>query len=189
MKGVVHQMLEPMTVDIEVWPVAADELGLWLVSGDDAWHAGPVMADNEPHNEVENAISEHMLLDDALLLHSTSWRVDGPRVVLTYMALVRSTDLVREMWPSAMPINLDLAKAVGKPLGYKPSEPPTPRHIDVLMHGLRHLRFLMITDSANAAAMDPYTQEHLARLEPALLTMYNDRQFPEIAQPTPPSLQ
>ncbi len=61
-------------------------------------------------------------------------RVYGPRVVLTYMALVRATDLVRETWPSAMPINLDLAEAVGKPLGYQPSEPPTPRHIDVLMH-------------------------------------------------------
>ena len=139
------------------------------------------MADDEPHSEVEYAISEHMLLDDVALLHSTSWRVDGPRVVLTYMALVRSADLVRETWPSAMPINLDLAEAVGKPLGYKPSEPPTPRHIDVLMHGLRHLRFLMSTDSANTAAMDGYTQQHLAKLDPAFAAMYNDRQFPEVA--------
>jgi hypothetical protein len=139
------------------------------------------MADNEPHSEVEYAISEHMLLDDVALLHSTSWRVDGPHVVLTYIALVRSPDLVRETWPSALPIDLDLAKAVGKPLSYKPSEAPTPRHIDVLMHGLRHLRFLMSTDSVNAAAMDEYTRQHLARLDPAFATMYNDRQFPETA--------
>ncbi len=33
----------------------------------------------------------------------------------------------------------------GKPLDYEPSKPPTPRHIDVLMHGLRHLRFLIET--------------------------------------------
>ena len=77
-------MLEPMTVHVEVWPIAADEIGLWLVSGDDCWRAGPVMADDEPHSEVEYAVSEHMLLDDVALLHSTSWRVDGPRVVLTY---------------------------------------------------------------------------------------------------------
>ena len=172
-------MLEPMTVHVEIWPIAADEVGLWLVSGDDCWRGGPVMADNEPHSEVEYAISEHMLLDDVALLHSTSWRVDGPHVVLTYMAIVRSTDLVRETWPSAMPINLDLAEAVGKPLGYEPSKPPTPRHIDVLMHGLRHLRFLMSTDSVNAAAMDEYTQQHLTKLDPAFATMYNDRQFPE----------
>ena len=25
-------MLEPMTVHVEVWPVAADEIGLWLLS-------------------------------------------------------------------------------------------------------------------------------------------------------------
>jgi hypothetical protein len=139
------------------------------------------MADNEPHSEVEYAISEHMLLDDVALLHSTSWRVDGPHVVLTYIALVRSTDLVREAWPSAMPINLDLAEAVGKPLSYNPTEPPTPRHIDVLMHGLRHLRFLMSTDSANATAIDEHTKQYLAKLTPAFAAMYNDRQFPEEA--------
>ena len=97
------------------------------------------------------------------------------------MALVRTTDFVREAWPDARPINLDLAEAVGKPLSYKPSEPPTPRHIDVLVHGLRHLRFLMSTDSANAAAMEGYAQQHLAKLDPAFAAMYNDRQFPEAA--------
>ena len=45
----------------------------------------------------------------------------------------------------------------------------------------RHLRFLMSTDSANAAAMDGYTQQHLAKLDPAFAAMYNDRQFPEEA--------
>lgn len=182
-------MLEPMTVDIEVWPVAADEVSLWLVSGNDAWRAGPVMADNEPHSEVEYAITEHMLLDDVALLHSTSWRVEGPRVILTYMAVVRSSDLVRETWPSAMPIDLDLVDAVGKPLSYKPSEPPTPRHIDVLMHGLRHLRFLLDTDSVNAAAMDQYLQRHLARLNPAFAAMYDDRDHPETARTSPHSGQ
>ena len=54
------------------------------LSGNDGWRAGPVMADDEPHSEVEYAVSDHMPLDDVILLHSTSWRVDGPRVVLTY---------------------------------------------------------------------------------------------------------
>ena len=181
-------MLEPMTVHVEVWPIGADEIGLWLLSGDDAWRSGPVMADDEPHSDVEYAITTHMPLDFVAILHSTSWRVDGPRVVLTYMALARTTAFVREAWPEARPINLELAEAVGKPLPYKPSEAPTPRHIDVLMHGLRHLRFLMSTDSANAAAMDEHTRRHLAKLDPAFAAMYNDRQFPDIARPTPPSL-
>ena len=176
-------MLEPMTVHVEVWPVAADEVSLWLVSGDDAWRAGPVMADDEPHSEIEYAISQHMLLEDVALLHSTSWRVDGPRVILAYMAVVRSSGLIRETWPSALPINLDLVDAVGKPLSYKPSEPPTPRHIDVLMHGLRHLRFLLSSDSANAAAMDQHIKRHLAKLDPAFASMYDDRQHPEATHP------
>ena len=39
-------MMEPMTTRVEVWPVAADELGIWLISGDDAWRPDlPVMAE------------------------------------------------------------------------------------------------------------------------------------------------
>ena len=35
-------MGELMTVTVEVWPVSADEAGIWLVSGGDAWRFGPV---------------------------------------------------------------------------------------------------------------------------------------------------
>ncbi len=48
---------------------------------------------------------------------------------------------------------------------------------------------LMSTDSANAAAMDEYAKQHLAKLDPAFATMYNDRQFPETAHPTPPIMK
>ncbi len=61
------------------------------------------------------------------------------------------------------------------------SPPVTLRYIYFAGTLLRHLRFLMSTDSANAAAMDRYTQQHLAKLDPAFAAMYNDRQFPEEA--------
>ena len=38
----------PMMVVAEVWPVAADELGLWLLSGDGPRPSLPVMDDAEP---------------------------------------------------------------------------------------------------------------------------------------------
>jgi hypothetical protein len=76
-----------------------------------------------------------------------------------------------------LPISLDLANAVGKPLPYPPTEPPAPRYVDVLLHGLRHLRFLLDTDTGNSAALDDYWRRHLAALDPALTIMYNqDRQ-------------
>lgn len=179
-------MAEPMSVHVEVWPVAADEVGLWLLSGEDAWRSGPVMADDEPHSEVEYALYQHQAADDVALLHSTSWRVDGPRLVLTYMAVIAVPGLVRDAWPTALPISLDLANAVGKPLPYTPTEPPTPRYIDVLFHGLRHLRFLLDTDIGNSEALDDYWRRHLAKLNPALATMYNhDRQ--DATAPRPPA--
>jgi hypothetical protein len=167
-------MAEPMTVHVEVWPVAADEVGLWLVSGDDAWQSGPVMSDDEPHSEVQYALSRHNAEDKAALTHSTSWRVDGQVILLTYLVAIKVPALVRDTWPDALPISLDLAKVVGKPLPHAATEPPTPRYIDVLFHGLRHLRFLMDTDATNTAALDNHWRRYLAMLDPALATMYTD---------------
>ncbi len=166
-------MLEPMTVWVEVWPVAADEASLWLVSGNDAWRSGPVMADSEPHAELELSLHTHGALDHVRLLHSTSWRVDGPRVILTYVAVVHPGGPVRSAWPEALPIGLDLANAVGKPFTNAPVDPPTPRYIDVLLHGIRHLRFLLDTDATNAAALDHHWRRFLANLQPALARMYD----------------
>ncbi len=178
-------MGEPMTVYVEVWPVAADEVGLWLLSGEDAWWSGPVRADDEPHSEVEYALSQHDAQDQVSLLHSTSWRVDGPHVVLTYMAVIATPGLVRETWPTALPISLDLADSVGKALPHQPTEPPTPRYVDVLLHGLRHLRFLLDTDPGNSAALNDSWRRHLAALSPALATMYHqERQPTDAPRPT-----
>jgi len=164
-----------MTVRVEIWPVAADQVSLWLLSGNQPWQSGPVMADNEPHAELEYILSEHGVLQDAMLLHSTSWRVEGPSVILTYIAAITVHDLIRAAWPGAAPINLELAEVVGKPIPHTAIDAPTPRHIDVLLHGLRHIRFLQDTDSTNAGALDSLWRKYLAELSPAFATMYNDR--------------
>ncbi len=168
-------MSEPMTVWVEVWPVAADQAGIWLVSGADAWRPHlPVMADSEPWAEAKLELSEHGALDDLLLLHQTSSRVDGPRFIAAHVAVIDFYgDPVRARWPEARPVSLALAEAVGKPPTHAPTEAPTPRYIDVLYHGLRHLRLLMDYDATASAPMPTLLRQYLQRLTPTLTTMYD----------------
>lgn len=166
-------MLEPMTVRAEVWPVAADEVGIWLLSGQDAWRTGAIMADSEPHAEVDLELATRDIR--AALLHSTSWRTDGTSVILTYMAVINGGSVVRAAWPNALPVTAGLADQVGRPPGHAPDEAPAPRYVDVLMHGLRHLKFLLDgNDATSAAAMGPLWARHLEPLTPALAGMYGD---------------
>ena len=169
-------MLEPMTVRVEVWPVTADETGLWLVSGDDAWRTGAIMADSDVHFEVESLLAEHgCARGDTAALHSTSWRPAGPSLMHAYMAVLRTDGVACGRWPGARPVSAGLAEAVGKPPTHAATEAPVPRFIDVLMHGLRHLRFLMDHDATNAAAMGDLWRQHLEPFEPALAGMYSER--------------
>lgn len=169
-------MAENMAVWVEVWPIAADEIGIWLLSGQDAWRpALPVAADNEPHADVEMILAEHGILGQAPLLHSTSWRCDGPRLVLTYVAVVETSGLVRDGWSDALPVGLELAEAVGRPPTNAAYDAPTPRYIDVLLHSLRHLRFLIDNDATAAEALREPLRTHLISLQPALAGMYGDR--------------
>ncbi len=169
-------MFEPMNVTVEVWPVAADETGLWLVSGGDAWRYGAIMADSDVHYEVEMLLAENGIgVIDQAALHSTSWRPDGPSIVLTYMAVINPGGLVFDRWPGAAPITADLADAVGKPPTHAATAPPIPRYVDVLLHGLRHLHHLMINDRTNADAMGELWRRHLEPFEPALAGMYSER--------------
>jgi hypothetical protein len=166
-------MIEPMTVRLEIWPVAADARGIWLLSGMHPWEPPlPVMADCEPHSDVELTLSAHGVRDDTVLIHSTSWRVDGPCVRLTYVAVIRPVGPISELWPDARPVTADVAYAAGRPAVHGATEPPMPRRIDVLLHAIRHLWFLLDSDaSASAALIEPWPS-HLFALEPALAGLY-----------------
>lgn len=165
-------MAENMPIIPEAWPVAADRLGIWLASGDDAWRTAAVASDSEPHFELELELTVRGVRDRLMVMHSTSWRIDGPRMIVTYMAVLRAGDLVRGIWPGARPITAKLLDAVGKPPAHDPTEPPAPRYIDVLAHGLRHLRLLGEFDSSNRAAMGELMWQHLEPLRPALAGLY-----------------
>ncbi len=174
-------MSEPMQVWVEVWPVAADPVGIWLVSGGDAWKPGlPVMADSTPHWEVESELRSHGVLDDVELLHSTSWR-DGGRVILTYVAILKCPDsgLVRDRWSHALPVDPTMADIVGRPPTHAATDSPAPRDIDVLLHAHRHLLLLKGLDATARAAMDDNWKRHLDAFEPALAGLYIERHDPQ----------
>jgi hypothetical protein len=167
-------MGEPMAAWAELWPLAADDNGIWLLSGGDAWRAGPVPADSEPFFEIELLMHRHdpaMQLD---LIHSTSWRVDGPRLILTWVGIARNDGLVIDRWPKALPVTTKLHEKVGNPITHAANEPPTPRDIDVLLHAIRHLRFLRDTDESARAVMTEAWLRHLTTWEPALSGMYSE---------------
>jgi hypothetical protein len=160
-------------VRVEVWPVSADQVGLWLVSGSDAWRSDAIRQDSDPHTTVENLLKEHGVTADIKLIHSTSWRAEETSVILTYVAVIGCTHLALDHWPDAKPISPALPEAVGKPIEVKADEAPIPRYIDVLMHGLRHLQFLLQTDSSARAALCGTWRDHLAAFRPALAGMYD----------------
>ncbi|GAA2347133.1 hypothetical protein [Dactylosporangium salmoneum] len=170
-------MSEPMTVYPEVWPVAADAKGLWLISGDGPWRpALPIYADGDVHQEVELELSSNGIdRADVVLLHSTSWRADGPAIVLTYIAIVRKPGYVRQNWPGAEPISPLLPAAVGKPPTHAADEAPAPRYVDCLLHAIRHVAFLRDRDATAAAVLDEHWLSALSGLDPALAGMYADQ--------------
>lgn len=184
-------MGELMTVTVEVWPLAADDAGIWLLSNGDAWRHGPVEAASDVHYEVEMLLFHHGIdPGDAVfiahlpadtprsdVLHSTSWRPHGPTIVLTYMAVVKVAGYALETWPYAAPVTPALLAAVGKAPPHGAAEVPIPRVVDVLLHGLRHLRFLAGPDgdAETAAALDENWRRHLAPLKPALARMFSER--------------
>lgn len=171
-------MLEPMTVWVEVWPVAADEAGLWLLGEDGPWLDGPVMADSSEHFLVEMMLREHGISPNGLLwLHSTSWHPDGPRHVDTYLAVV---DLAGspacEMFPHAAPITPDLYDhpEVGKPPTHGATEEPVPRELDVLFHALGHLKDQMRKNATTRAAVGDLWRVRLEPFEETLAGMYSE---------------
>jgi hypothetical protein len=165
----------PMTVVTEVWPLAADQTGIWLLAPEGPWPSEPIPADSEPHMAAELELIQHTVnLADVAVLHSTSWRTEHTSAILTYAAAIRVAGLVLDSWPGARPISLELANHVGRPPTHGPLDPPAPRYVDVLYHALRHLRFLLVTDATVAAALTEAWGVHLAELQPSIAEMYSE---------------
>ncbi len=68
-----------------------------------------------------------------------------------------------------------MADAVGRPPTHGATKSPGPRHIDVLLHAIRHFLLLKGKDATARAAMDDNWQRHLDAFEPALAGLYIER--------------
>lgn len=167
-------MADHMGVRAELWIVAADQTGIWLLNGDDAWRSDRISADGDVHAEVELLAYGHAPDLALSVIHSTSWRQDGPGVVLTYVAIGQAGEFVQDRWPSALPITTQLVELAGRPYPHDAAQAPLPRHLDVLMHAVRHLRFLRDTDAPTRDAMSAEWRHYLEAFEPALAGMYSD---------------
>lgn len=169
----------PMTVRAEVWGLSADDRGIWLISGGDAWRSGPIDAESDPHYAAQEILSEHNALGDAKIVHSTSWRCEDTSIMLTYVAALDCPH-VHDHWPASQLVSLMLPESVGEPLPHGADQPPTPRYVDVLLHAVRHLRFLLDYDATAAAAFSPAWRSHLMAFSPALAGMYAGEHEPEV---------
>lgn len=162
-------------VTSEVWAVAADHAGIWLLG---RWPSEPITQDSDEHTAAEFELITHGAFAETKLLHSTSWRSDGPAMVTTYLAVVDCPGPVRGHWPDALPVSLALAEIVGRPPTHGPLEPPRVPYYHVLMHGLRHLRYLTDQDGDGfdatvATSLPGLWTEHLETLRPAIARMYD----------------
>ena len=95
-----------------------------------------------------------------IVVHSTSWRHEDGRIVLTYIAVVEP--------PSSLPPDSLLSVPVGRAKLARGEAMSAPRSIGVdavLEHALRHLSWLVRDDPAVMKALAGW-QEVLAGFEP-----------------------
>jgi hypothetical protein len=114
-------------------------------------------ADQQPGEIVAIAARRYSL--KPLLVHSTSWRLDGARVVLTYLVAVERPEALNENLADEPVARADLAR------GDAMAPPPEIGVSQVLEHAFRHLSWLVKDDDAVRAALPEWTT-FLDRYEP-----------------------
>jgi hypothetical protein len=136
--------------------IVSQSLEVLLVSlgADGAHHLRPIHAptlrlgwppDRQPGEIVVTAVRRYGLVP--LLAHSTSWRLDGARVVLTYVVAVRAPEALNENLVDEAVLRADLAR--GDAMG----PPPTIGVAQVLEHAFRHLSWLVKDDAVVREAL------------------------------------
>jgi hypothetical protein len=154
---------EPPAFDVE-GPVRAEIFVVWL-HGDRLELTGPdgplpwvIQLDDVEHpvQSVERIISG--LVGAPILVHSTSWRRDGPAVILSFVAVV-SPEQAEGMASAPVP-RAELARSEAT------RAPATIGHEQVLEHGLRHLAWLAEDDVVVAERLSPGWHRALADYVP-----------------------
>jgi hypothetical protein len=136
------------------------------LASDGAHHLRPIHAatlrlgwppDREPGDVVALSALRYGL--QPILVHSTSWRFDEGRLVLTYIVAVRPPGDLNENLTDEPVVRADLAR------GDALSPPPEIGVSQVMEHAFRHLAWLVKDDDAVRAALPDWVA-FLAAYEP-----------------------
>jgi len=123
-------------VERDGWPVLTGPCGA------DPWYI-EVSAAEDPMDVVATTVRR--TIGDPLVVHSTSWRRDRDAVVLSFVAVITSTQLGEMDW---VPVSrTDLAR------GDAASAPTDIAATQVIEHGLRHLAWLVNDDAVVAGRL------------------------------------
>jgi hypothetical protein len=174
--------MEYMRTWVEVYPVAATEQGIWLLSGGSPWiDTDAVPADSTPWWAMERLLRDRGVRpsdrDDsfaisqvtAVVNHQTSCRYTNVGQVDTFITVLADGELL----PGARPISLPAVELMGRPVPHRSTDlPDVISAADVLLHGLRHLRHLYLFDSTARRDMPALLAKHLMVLQPALAGLY-----------------
>lgn len=165
-----------MHVTAEIWPLAADQQGIWLVSGDWPWLTLPFADDTSFNAEFECALLEHGATA-VLGPHGTSCRIDGPSLICSAVAVLNEIGPVRASWPNAKPIPVErIVAEVGKPPTHPANRVPDKvRQWDALVGTLRHLAFQLTPygDAELAGKLNKWWRLYLADAAPILFRLYD----------------
>jgi hypothetical protein len=168
--------IERMGVLAEVFPFAADETGIWSLGR--CLTPDSVGSDSDPQWEAVQLllarlpVTEH---DVIVLPHTTSVRTFCGHQVNTHVAVLDPGGLpVPERWPHrAKGVDRTLLEDFGPPAPHRADAPPHDvRLADVFQHALRHLAWIARHDRPTRDALPLCWHEHLARIEPDLLRLF-----------------
>ena len=189
---------------VELWVLAADASGPWLLSGqrgDLGWEGGPWYSPRLRFHEDPElwATEAHTAVQDLLygngegdgtrgtgtcLIHSFCWRPTARGLLLTYTAVrgfdgslgqMGGYDYVRDRWRHALPIGVPLYQAHGGPEPHGATEQPCGRDIDVLWQQLGGMRLLRDTNAQSHAELCPRMRRVLNAWRPILAGLYLPR--------------
>jgi hypothetical protein len=144
---------------LEVLPVGLDQDGLFWMK--------PIHADSlrvglgpsaKPHETVIEVLAWYPL--EPVVVHSTSWRHEEGRVILTYIAVVTP--------PAVMPPDSLVKLRIGRAELARGEAMAAPKSIGVdavIEHALRHLSWLVEDDPAVMQSLDGW-KELLAPYQP-----------------------
>ena len=148
-----------MVQTLEVLPVGLDETGLFWMKPihADSLRVG-LSATAKPHSTVLDVLKWYPL--EPVVVHSTSWRHEDGRVILTYVAVIAA--------PATLPPDSLLKLPIRRAELARGSATAAPQAIGVeavLEHAMRHLSWLVKDDPAVMQTLDGW-RDVLAGFQP-----------------------